>query len=161
MGGMADHLNGFATQAGNITLESRVLIADTDAALRQQLYGELLNIDVFSDCAGNATDALAMLDESSYGLVIADVGLASNGIEQVISRIAAMDHASRPIVLVVAENAEGARSLDVEIVQIVLRRPVNVPQVVDLIASCVRSAKRTRREIDPEATLRQRADRAV
>lgn len=129
--------------------------------MRQQLYGQLLKIDVFSDCVGNATDALAKLDESSYGLVIADVGLASRGIEQVVSRIAAMERALRPIVLVVAGSAEGARSLDVEIVQIVLRRPVNVPQLVDLIASCVQSAKRTRPEIDPEATLRQRADPAV
>jgi hypothetical protein len=51
-----------------------------------------------------------------------------------------MNKAERPIVLVLAGAPESARGLDVEIVQIVLRRPVDVSQVVDLVRSCVRNS---------------------
>jgi DNA-binding response OmpR family regulator len=108
--------------------------------LRERLYGRLLDIDVFSDCAANGPDAVLKLEESRYSLVIADVGLPNQGIEQLVTRIAAMRKAERPIVLVLAGTPESARGLDVEIVQIVLRRPVDVNQIVDLVRSCVRNS---------------------
>lgn len=129
--------------------------------MRQRLYGRLLDVDVFSDCVGTAADALQRLDDAAYGLVIADVELASRGIEQVVGRIAAMERSKRPIVLVLAGTAEAARSLDVEIVQIVLRRPVNVPQLVDLISSCVRSSTAPRHDRNLEPGGSERRDRAV
>ena len=122
------------------------MIADTDAALRQRLYSRLLAIDVFSDCVGTAGDALAKLDEGEYSLVIADLSLPANGAERIVDRIARLPEEKRPIVLVVAGNAEAARSLDVEIVQIVLRRPLNEPQLVEVIGSCIRSSIAPRRQ---------------
>jgi hypothetical protein len=44
------------------------------------------------------------------------------------------------VVLILAANPEAARSLDVEIVQIVLRKPINLPQLIDVIRSCIRSS---------------------
>lgn len=124
------------------------MIADTDAALRQQLSARLLDLDVFSDCASNAADALGKLDESSYSLVVVDVGLPDGGVEQILGRIAAFPEKGkrRPIVLVLASKPEAARSLDVEIVQIVLRRPVDMRQLLDLVRSCLRSAAAPRRD---------------
>lgn len=129
-------------------LLSRVLIADTDAALRQQLYARLLDLDVFSDCASNAADALAKLEESNYNLVIADVGLPDGGIEKLLARIATFPESGkrRPIVLVLASRPESTRTLDVDVVQIVLRRPVDMHQLIDLIRSCLRSAAAPRRD---------------
>lgn len=123
-----------------LDLISRVLIADTDAGLRQRLYGRLLDLDIFSDCVSSAADAIQKLDESDFGLVIADVALPG-GVEQLLERIGTMSRKLRPIVLVLAGAPEAARSLDVEIVQIVLRRPVDVQQIVDLVQSCLRSGK--------------------
>ena len=109
---------------------------------------------------GSAGDALARLDEGEYSLVIADIGLPANGAERIVDRIARLPKEKRPIVLVVAGNAEAARSLDVEIVQIVLRRPLNEPQLVDLIGSCVRSsAPRRDRQVEPGGP--QRGDGAI
>jgi two-component system, NtrC family, response regulator PilR len=142
-------------------LSSRVLIADPDAALRQRLYAGLLNIDVFSDCVGSTADALARLDELSYSLVIVDIDLPGGGAERLVSRIAKIDPAKRPIVLVSAGTADAARSLDVEIVQIVLRRPVNSAQLIDLISSCVRSSLAPRRERDAKARDAESRDRAI
>jgi len=113
----------------------RVLIADADATLRQQLFSALLDIEIFSDCVANAGDALAKLTSESYGVVVVDVGLAGE-IDALIGRIAAMPALTRPVVLVLAAHPEAARSLDVDIVQIVLRRPIRLSHLVDLIRSC-------------------------
>lgn len=125
---------------------SRVLIADADVTLREQLFSALLNVDVFSDSVATPADALTKLAEEQYGVVVVDVG---HDIDRVIAHIAEMPAAQRPVVLVLATNPEAARSLDVEIVQIVLRKPLNLAQLVDVVRSCVRSARRNRAAIAP------------
>lgn len=120
----------------------RVLIADGDASLRQQLSSTLLSFDVFSDAVGTTADALTRLAEERYGVVVIDVGLPAGDVEHVIAYIAGMPIAKRPVVLVLAANPETTRSLDVEIVQIVLRKPLNLPQLVDVVRSCVRSSQK-------------------
>jgi DNA-binding response OmpR family regulator len=120
------------------------LIADTDPGLRQRLYSRLLDHDVYSDCVATAPEALEKLDESPYALVVLDLGLPHGGVEHVISRIARLDRGRRPIVLVLATTAEGTRGLDVDIVQIVLRRPVKIEALVDLIRSCLQTSRRPR-----------------
>jgi DNA-binding response OmpR family regulator len=119
----------------------RVLIADGDAVLRQQLFSALLNFDVFSDVVGTTGDALTRLSEERYGVVVVDIGLHAD-VDRVIAQIAGMPLAQRPVVLVLASNPEATRSLDVEIVQIVLRKPLNLPQLVDVVRSCVRSSQK-------------------
>ena len=122
------------------------MIADTDAGLRERLYGRLLDIDVFSDCVNNGPDALRKLEESRFGLVIADVGLPDDGIESIVARIASMQPAERPIVLVLSPRPELTRSLNADIVQIVLRRPVDVPQLIELVRNCFRNSSTPRRD---------------
>lgn len=74
--------------------------------------------------------------------------MPDDGVEQIVGRIAAFPEEGkrRPIVLVLANKPEAARSLDVEIVQIVLRRPVDMRQLIDLVQSCLRSAASPRRD---------------
>ncbi len=118
----------------------RVLIADGDPVLRQQLFGALLSSDVFSDVVATTGDALTRLAQERYGVVVVDVGLHAGDVDRVIAHIAAMPLTERPVVLVLASNPAATRSLDVEIVQIVLRKPLNLPQLVDVVRSCVRSS---------------------
>ncbi len=118
----------------------RVLIADADAGIRQQLFSGLLELDIFSDCVANTQDAIEKLDAERYGLLVIDVALPDGNVEDVIGRIQRMAPAQRPVVLVLAAKPEAARTLDVDIVQIVLRRPIVLRQLVDLIRSCLRSA---------------------
>jgi DNA-binding response OmpR family regulator len=118
----------------------RVLIADGDAAVRQQLYSALLQHDIFSDCVLTTDDALQKLEERPYGVVVLDIALPPGNVAGVIERIAAQPSAERPVVLILATHPEATRSLDVEIVQIVLRKPVVLSQLVDLVRSCLRSA---------------------
>jgi DNA-binding response OmpR family regulator len=120
---------------------SRVLIADADMALRQALFSALLNLDVFSDTVGTTADALAKLDEEPYGVLVIDVGLPFGDVENVIGAVARMPVGKRPVVLVLAANPEATRGLDVEIVQIVLRKPALLSQLVDVVVSCSRSSR--------------------
>ena len=131
----------------------RVLIADADMALRQQLFGALLDHDIFSDCVGTTAEAFDKIASEKYGVVVIDVALPTGDIERVIDSIAAMPTADRPVVLVLAANPEQARSLDVDIVQIVLRRPVHLRQLVDVVRSCIRSAT-----LRPGLTARRASD---
>lgn len=116
-----------------------MLIADSDPNVRQQLYSALLAADVFSDCVSDAADALRKLDEETYGVVLLDIGLPGDA-ENVVDAIARRPAGERPVVLVVASNPVTARQLDVEVVQIVLRKPLALRQTVDVIRSCVENS---------------------
>lgn len=135
-------------------LGSRVLIADRDPSLRQLLFSRLLDLDLFSDCVANGKDALEKLADSTYAVAIIDVTLTPPvDALQVIRKVAELDAETRPVVLVLAEHPEAARTLDVEIVQIILRKPIDIHQLADLVQSCVRSAARARATaIVPPAT---------
>lgn len=118
----------------------RVLIADSDPHLRQLVYSALLAVDVFCDCVATVPDALEKLREEPYGVVVIDVALPGGDPEQIVSRIAETDRGDRPVVLVLASNPASARSLDIDVVQIVLRKPIALRQTVELIRSCMQSA---------------------
>ena len=118
----------------------RVLIADPDPGLRQHLAAALLNGNVFSDTVTTTNDAIAKLDAETYGVLVVDVSLPAGDVERVIARVAKMPTVTRPVVLILAANPQAARSLDVEIVQIVLRKPVNLPQLVEMVRSCIRNS---------------------
>ena len=121
----------------------RALIADADSHLRQLLYSALLAVDVFSDCVGTVPDALEKLGEEPYGVVLVDIGLPGGQAEEIVAFIARQQRAVRPVVLVLASNPAAARSLDIDVVQIVLRKPISLRHTVDLIKSCVlRDAER-------------------
>ena len=119
----------------------RVLIADSDPQLRQLLYSALLAVDVFSDWVTTVPEAVAKLNEEPYGVVLVDIALPGGNAEQIVARIAEIHRDTRPVVLVLASNPASARSLDIDIVQIVLRRPIILRHLVDLVRSCLRSAE--------------------
>lgn len=116
---------------------TRVLIADADVALRQQLFSRLLERDVFSDCVSTVDGAVRKLEEYSYAVILLDLALPGGSVEDLLTRVP-----PGPVVLILANNPAAARSLDVEIVQIVLRKPVALTQLTELVVSCIRSAKR-------------------
>src|SRR6478672_13319998 len=123
---------------------ARVLIADADPALRHNLNKRLLDGEVFADCVADGKMALEALATSNYAVVILDAALPQVSSERVLDAIAKMPPASRPVVLVLAPRSS-ARSLDVDIVQIVLRKPCNLAQLAEIVQSCAKSAAELRR----------------
>lgn len=93
-------------------------------------------------------EALARLGGADYGVVVLDVALPGGEPEQIVNGIAAMTSVTRPVVLVLAANPAAARSLDIEVVQIVLRKPVALRQTVELIKSCAENAAERAAMID-------------
>lgn len=133
---------------------SRVLIVDGDAVLRRQLYKRLLDHDIYSDCVPDGVSALRALDERPYTLVIVDLGVEKVDGFQVLDRIRSLRHTEKPVVLVTVTNQD-SRSLDVDIVQVILRKPIRIGEVTDLVRSCLRTIG------DDTILRRQRSNRAV
>src|SRR6266516_185470 len=104
---------------------ARVLIADADLGVRRNLNKRLLDVEVFADCVADGKTALEALSGANYAVVVLDLGLPQVNSERILAFIAAMPVSVRPVVLVLASHA-AARSLDVEIVQIVLRKPCDL-----------------------------------
>jgi DNA-binding response OmpR family regulator len=117
----------------------RVLIADADPVLREQMTRRLLDGDVFSDAVSDSRSALERLREHDYAVLLLDLGLPQQGAESILEYLNRVPAARRPVILVLAE-ASAARSLDVEMVQIVLRKPFNLRHLSDLVKSCVHAA---------------------
>jgi DNA-binding response OmpR family regulator len=133
--------------------QSRVLIADSDAVLRRQLYKRLLDHDVFSDCVPDGVSALRALDERPYTMLILDIGLEKADGYQVLDRIRSMPNAERPVVMITVTNQD-SRMLDTELVQVVLRKPLKINEISDLVRSCLRTIG------DDTMLRRQRSKRA-
>lgn len=118
---------------------ARVLIADADPVVRRNLHKRLLDAEVFADCVEDGKMALDALVASHYAVVVLDLAIPQVSSERVLASIAALPAATRPVVLVLAPRG-AARSLDVEVVQIVLRKPCDLAQLAEIVRSCVRSA---------------------
>ena len=117
----------------------RVLVADADPGLRQQVFDRLFTNHIAVDCVADGRRALDQLRAQPYGVVLLDVSLPLVGAERVLEFIREMPAIRRPIVLVLGEPAV-ARSLDVELIQIVIRKPCDLTQIAELVQSCMRSA---------------------
>jgi CheY-like chemotaxis protein len=116
----------------------RVLIADADPGIRRQLSKRLLDAGVIADSVADGKLALAQLREHSYAVILLDLQLPGVGAEQILNFLSISPVRPRPVILVVANGTAG-RTLDVDLVQIVLRKPCNLTQLSELIESCVKS----------------------
>lgn len=121
--------------------DQRVLIAEGEERLRRKLYGMLLDREIFSDSVANGRAAMAKLREEQYALVLLDLALPPDGAAEVMETVAQIPVGQRPFILALATHHD-ARSLDVDIVQIVLRKPFDVASAADIVQSCMKSALR-------------------
>jgi DNA-binding response OmpR family regulator len=126
----------------------RVLIADADVDLRRLLHKRLLDFHLFADCVADGRLALSYLRDNSYGVIVLDIGLPNVGSERVLEYVRQLERVERPVILVLAEAA-AARSLDVDLVQIVLRKPCDMVQLAELVQSCIRTSTTLRQPINP------------
>ena len=116
----------------------RVLVAEADLTLRRLLYRRLLDLGVFSDCVFDGRDAVKKLGEHNYGVAILDLGLPGGSAEHALERIRRIKAADRPIVLALATDTN-PRGFDLDVVQVIIRRPIDPAQLADLVLSCLQS----------------------
>ncbi len=114
-----------------------MLIADADPEFRMALYKRLLDRNVFSDTARDARSAIDKLIHCDYSVVVLDLQLPQLGADRILEILSNLPRAERPIILVIAPPG-AAHSLDVDTVQIVLRRTRDLRPLADLVRSCIR-----------------------
>ncbi|MCU1348868.1 MAG: Two-component system, response regulator, stage 0 sporulation protein [Acidobacteria bacterium] len=114
-----------------------MLVAQAESTVRRRLFKALLDHDIDSDGAADAAEALARVAKQRYQLIVLDLALPGATTEEVLAPFRNAAPAGRPIVIVTG-NHDGARNLDHELVQIVLRPPVDLTQLAELVQSCLR-----------------------
>jgi DNA-binding response OmpR family regulator len=133
----------------------RILLAESDAAVRETLIATLEARSLVCDAASDGIEALRRVDEQRYDLLLIDLGLPHLEAENVFRRIGELGWAPRPVVVAIAVR-EDVRSLDAEVVQIVLRRPLELAQVADLVESCLQVSPRRAEAAEPRSDDRRR-----
>lgn len=133
-------------------MEQKVLIAEADSEVRRRLFKRLLDADVFSDTVGDGQEAAEKIEEQRYAVIVLDLGLPKIDGIQLLERIRSRPQQEWPIVLALVGNG-AIPNLDVDLVQIAIRKPVNTIQLADMIESCVRIVA-DRRVAPPQAKAR-------
>ena len=126
-------------------VEPRILIVETDDALRQKLYRCMLDLDLFSDCTSDLREAIAFLTQRRYSIVVLDVDVAG-GYDKVTAAVQLMPATERPIVIATAEPDRLGR-VDGEGVQVVIRRPLHVRDIAELARACIDASGRRRGKV--------------
>lgn len=116
----------------------RVLIADGDRRLRTNLYTRLLDADIFSDCVATANDAIEYMRDRAYGLILLDLELPNGEGYALIDQIRVLPKHQRPMILATASR-DLQPNLDPDLVQIIIRKPLRLADVADMVRSCVGS----------------------
>jgi DNA-binding response OmpR family regulator len=116
----------------------RVLLAEANDSLRQQLYAALIDLGVSVDASADGVDAIDKLNNVTYAVAIIDYALPVVDGEAIIERVRLLPETQRPLMIITAQR--GLRlTFDHEIVQVVMRKPFDLRHVADLIAACVRA----------------------
>lgn len=118
-----------------MTHDPRVLLVDGEEQVRASMSKALLDRDVYCDGAVSARDALVQLRERRYALML--LHLEMEGAESVLDCIRSMPVPQRPMVLVTAEVRSPKKTIDTEIVQIIIRRPLRIAEVAGMIRACL------------------------
>jgi DNA-binding NtrC family response regulator len=134
----------------------RVLIVEEEETLRRRLYGRLLDRDIFSDPVASGKHALDQLAERPYAVMVLDLSIRDIDVAQLLERVAVMP--ARPVVIAIA-STENLRKLDTEVVQIVVRQPVRIGNLIDLIESCCRQAASTHSPVNTPGSAKKNGDR--
>jgi|GEM_PF-1895574 len=121
-----------------MTIAQRVLVAESDERLRTRLRDSLFDAGVSADAVADGREAIERLDERVYTMMILEVALPVIDGVAVIDRVRKLGRAERPMLLVTA-NRGPMPVLDHDLVQMVLRKPLDVRQIADVVATCLRA----------------------
>jgi two-component system, OmpR family, response regulator CpxR len=126
--------------------EKRILVVDDDAAIRTLLFTILRRRGLAVDAAKNGVEALEKLGQCSYVLLLLDLMMPVMSGWEVLERLAGMDPARRPVVVVLTAGTE-PRDVSPEFVVGSVRKPFDVQLLVDTVTGCL-SAVAPRQQVD-------------
>jgi CheY-like chemotaxis protein len=127
---------------------ARVLLADDDPTSRLTLRTVLQACGYEVDCAASAAEAVGLLDEQEYELVLSDLQMEApeSGLK-VLAHARMMDYKPATALLTTYQNGGDAGSHD-DGPQLLIE-PEDVPELLDKIADLIsdRAMKRVEREL--------------
>ena len=116
--------------------EKRILVVDDDPAIRTLLFTILRRRGLPVDMAKHGTEAVERLGRCNYALVLLDLMMPVMNGWQVLEKLAEMDGAMRPAVILMTAGTE-PRDFDPDIVIGSIRKPFDVELVYDTVIGCI------------------------
>ncbi|HEY0142266.1 MAG TPA: response regulator [Thermoanaerobaculia bacterium] len=137
----------------NAEQHRRVLVVDDDADIRELLVTVLRRRDLVVDVAAGGREAISLLHEHSYSVVLLDLMMPDVDGFAVLESIK-LDVAVHPVVLVItAADRVRVDSLDAQRIHGVVRKPFDPLEVAEIVAACAELRGRSKFETMALATM--------
>lgn len=133
---MRNILRGIAAGVG-MTMDptKRVLIVDDDKDVRDILYTVLQSRGIQADCATNGREALDLIAQHSYVVVVLDLMMPEVDGFTVLETLKAAGTLPVVLVLTAADQTLTDR-LDASLIHGLVRKPFEPAEIADIIAAC-------------------------
>lgn len=115
--------------------EPRVLIVESNDALRAMLFTILRHQPVGVDTAVTAEDALRKTSQCDYALILVDMDIPDNAAETFVQQFNAQRPDATTFVLAV-RDPKNDTYLDPELVSAVLNKPLEIDMLAELVREC-------------------------
>jgi CheY-like chemotaxis protein len=117
--------------------QKRVLVVDDDPAIRQMLGWVLERQSLTVDQAADGAEALALLQDHQYAVVILDLLLPGINGFAVLDALAARQLAAPPVVLVITgADRRDTERLDPNRIHGVVRKPFDADELASIVVAC-------------------------
>jgi DNA-binding response OmpR family regulator len=118
--------------------QKRVLVVDDDADVRQVLLSSLRHRSVIVDEAADGDEALDMLGQNKYAVILLDLLMPKLDGFAVLEAMQKQALQSRSVVLILTGADRGiVDRLDAPLVHGIVRKPFDVQELVALVVACV------------------------
>lgn len=139
-----------------------VLIVDDDDAIRQLLQTTLKRAGLTCETATDGIDALEHLSATVYRVVLLDLMMPRLDGTAMLQRLRSLElpHGNHPMVFVLTAtmNREALAAVS-EMVQVVIRKPFDLPALRDLVHDCI-ATQSDRGAGSPRQKIRRREHEA-
>lgn len=108
-----------------LTHHRGVLVVDDDADVRKTISRKLMTDGIHADIAQSASDAMRLLDESRYEVVLTDWKLSDGDAGQIVTHLLQRPETRTERVMILTSAAPNVRKIDRTLVRGVLFKPLD------------------------------------
>ena len=126
--------------------KGRVLVVDDEAAIRALVAKIIERAGYVVDTARDGREAIDMLHESSYDVLVIDLMMPNVDGYGVVDFLRERGGPQPAVILVTAADSAAVRKLDGAFVHSVLRKPFDIDVLADLIAAAAQTMQREHQE---------------
>jgi CheY-like chemotaxis protein len=114
--------------------QKRVLVVDDDAGIRKLLCAVLRGRGLNVDDAEDGQQALDLIEEHAYGVIVLDLVMPVIDGITVAERLTRL--APRPVVLVISGAEHAIDTLDPATIHGIVRKPFDAEELANVVAAC-------------------------